>query len=259
MARAQQLVKPTVLLARPALLLLLLSALFPTGAAAAAALTIRARQVVEDAGQHALHNAQPEFSVYHLAFVLFDARGTRSVVDPTAGPSPLNRLGSMGAHVAGEAGADQLEISHRLERAAARAVESVEPAPTRATPTEDLKAALVEADRVRLEEAKDAHVGLHHLLLAVAQHDGVGSILKAAGLGSKLLKQTVAGLRGAPIDSVDAESDKFAALLTYLRRTTYKDVAYICRYLHTIKQLLHIYYAEQVWHRSRGVSAARSP
>ena len=53
------------------------------------------------------------------------------------------------------------------------------------------------------------------MLLAVAQHDGVATILKAAGLGSKLLKQTVAGLRGAPIDSVDAESDQVRLTSTF--------------------------------------------
>ena len=188
----------------------------PTAAAAGTALTTRAREAVEDAGQHALQNSQPEFGVYHLAFILFDAWETRSVVDPRGGPSPLNRQGSMGAHVGGEAGADILEISHKLERAAARAVESVEPAPTKATPTEELKAVLTDADRIRIEEGKDSHVGLHHLLLAVAQHDGVATVLKAAGLGSKLLKQTVAKLRGAPIDSADDGKQKRPTCLGHI-------------------------------------------
>jgi len=179
--------------------------------------TTRARDAFDDGGQHALKNSQPEFGVFHLAFILFDARETRSVVTPgdNGGPSPLNRQGSMGAHVAGEAGADVLEISHKLERAAARSIEAVEPAPTTTAPTDELKASLVEADRIRAEEGKDTHVGLHHLLLSVAQHDGVAGILKAAGLDAKLLRKTVAKLRQTdPIDSPDDENDKYDALLT---------------------------------------------
>ena len=178
--------------------------------------TTRAREAFDDAGQHAIKHSQPEFGVFHLAFILFDARETRSVVDPSGGPSPLNRQGSMGAHVAGEAGADVLEISHKLERAAARSIEAVEPAPTSTSPTDELKASLLEADRIRVEEGKDTHVGLHHLLLSVAQHDGVAAVLKAAGLDAKLLRKTVASLRQTdPIDSADDENDKYDALLTY--------------------------------------------
>ena len=182
---------------------------------AALRFTTRARAAYDAAGQHALGSSQPEFGVYHLAFILFDARATRSVVDPAGGPQPLAPDGSIGVQVGNAAGADVLEISHRLERAAARAVEAAEPPPPTTTPTDELRETLAAADRIRAEEGVDTHVALHHLLLACAQHDGVSAILKASGLEAKLLRKTVAELRGAPIDSAEAEKGGYEALLRY--------------------------------------------
>ena len=177
--------------------------------------TTRAREAFNAGGQFALRNAQPQFGVYHLAFVLFDAREQRSVVDPRAGPSSLRSQVSIGSKVAGAAGADTLEISHKLERAAARSVPSEEPAPTRSSPTDELQRVLLLADKIRDEEG-DTHVALHHLLLAVAKNDGVAGILMAAGLDSKKLRKTVSELRGnAPIDSAEADEHAFDALLRF--------------------------------------------
>lgn len=193
-------------------LLLLSDAATPS--AADILFTNRAREAFNAGGQLALRNSQPEFGVFHLAFVLFDARELRSVVDPRAGPSPLHSATSIGAKVAGAAGADALEISHKLERAAGRAVLSVEPSPTKASPGEDLKRTLLLADKIRDDEG-DTHVALHHLLLACAKHDGVAAILKQAGLDNKVLRRTVAELRGGPIESAEGDELAFEALLTY--------------------------------------------
>ena len=61
----------------------------PLNALSAAALatadilfTNRAREAFNAAGQLALRNSQPEFGVFHLAFVLFDARALLHAVEP---------------------------------------------------------------------------------------------------------------------------------------------------------------------------------
>jgi hypothetical protein len=179
------------------------------------AFTNRARQALYRAGQLALKSHQPQFGVYHLAFVLFDATEARAVVDPrSGGAASKHSQTSIGATVAAAAGTDALEISHKLERAAGREVDSEEPPPTTSRPTEELQRRLLLADSIR-RDGGDTHVALHHLLLACAQHDGVATILKASGLDIKVLRKTVASLRGGtPIDSADAE-DQLDALLRY--------------------------------------------
>ena len=98
------------------------------------AFTNRARQALYRAGQLALKSHQPQFGVYHLAFVLFDATEARAVVDPrSGGAASKHSQTSIGATVAAAAGTDALEISHKLERAAGREVDSEEPPPTTST------------------------------------------------------------------------------------------------------------------------------
>ena len=77
------------------------------------AYTNRAREAINAAGQLALRNSQSEFGDYHLAFVLFDARHTRGLVDPRVGPQPLHSATSIGAKVAAAAGALQRWRSER--------------------------------------------------------------------------------------------------------------------------------------------------